>query len=66
MANRSDTQHHWHTLSVDEVAQRLETNQGAGLGCFDWAACKNGSLLVALCESNTVPTDYEYRLLVNL
>lgn len=32
MANRADTQaHHWHTLSVDEVAQQLETNQEAGL-----------------------------------
>lgn len=32
MDNHTDTQaHHWHTVSVDEVAQRLETNQKTGL-----------------------------------
>lgn len=32
MDNHTDTQaHHWHTPSVDEVAQRLETNQKNGL-----------------------------------
>ncbi len=32
MGNHTDTQaHHWHTLSADEVAQRLETNHQTGL-----------------------------------
>jgi Ca2+-transporting ATPase len=32
MDNHTDTQaHHWHTLSVDEVAQRLKTNHKTGL-----------------------------------